>query len=144
MRTLEKLKPLAQLVLRWALAVIFIFHGYPKLFNPTANWPGAFMRMGFPSYFAYIAGVIEFFSGCLLIPGLFTRPVALLLAIEMSVALTRVHMKQGIYLVANYQFPLALAAAAFALATIGAGQFSVDYPLFEGRGRSKGKSKSKE
>lgn len=144
MRFLEKLSPLSQLVLRWALAAIFMSHGYPKLFSQTANWLQAFSRMGFPSYFAYVAGVIEFFGGCLLIPGLFTRPVALMLAIEMCVALVGVHMKQGIYAVSHYEFPLALAAAAFALATIGAGVLSLDYPIFEAKSRSRGRSKSKD
>jgi len=137
---LEKLKPLALLLLRCALGIIFIFHGYPKLFTQTANWLQAFPRMGFPPYFAYIAGVLEFFGGCLLIAGLFTRVVGLLLAVEMAIAVWKVHLGQGIYLVKNYEFPLALCVAAFALATVGAGAISLDYPIFRGRARPKSKS----
>jgi hypothetical protein len=37
----------------------------------------------------------------------------------------------------DYEFPLALAAACFALATVGAGLISLDQPLFEGGGRAK-------
>ena len=33
MNSLEKLKPVALLLLRIALAVVFISHGYPKLFG---------------------------------------------------------------------------------------------------------------
>ncbi len=35
MQSMEKLKPLALLLLRLALGVIFAFHGYPKLFTHT-------------------------------------------------------------------------------------------------------------
>jgi uncharacterized membrane protein YphA (DoxX/SURF4 family) len=34
----------------------------------------------------------------------------------------------------NYEFPLAMLAGSFALATIGAGFVSLDHPLFEGGG----------
>ncbi len=66
MRSLEKLRPLALLLLRVALGVIFIYHGYPKLFGHTRQTMYAFAHMGFSPYFAYLAGVIEFFGGCLL------------------------------------------------------------------------------
>ncbi len=137
---LEKLKPLALLLLRCALGIIFIFHGYPKLFSQTANWLQAFPRMGFPSYFTYIAGVLEFFGGCLLIAGLFTRVAGLLLAAEMAIAIWKVHLGQGIYLVKNYEFPLALCVAAFTLAIIGGGVISLDYPIFRGKAKPKTRS----
>jgi putative oxidoreductase len=137
---LEKLKPLALLLLRCALGIIFISHGYPKLFTQTANWLQAFPRMGFPSYFAYISGVLEFFGGCLLIAGLFTRVVALLLAVEMAIAIWKVHLGQGIYVVRNYELPLSLCVAAFTLATVGAGMISLDYPIFRRRAKPKSKS----
>jgi hypothetical protein len=35
----------------------------------------------------------------------------------------------------DYEFPLTLATACFALATVGAGMISLDQPLFEGAGR---------
>ena len=66
--------------------------------------------------------------------GVFTRGTALLLAIEMAVAIWKVHSDGGYLAVHNYEFPLALLAASLALATVGAGRFSLDYPLFEGRG----------
>jgi hypothetical protein len=37
----------------------------------------------------------------------------------------------------DYEFPLALATACFALATVGAGLISLDQPLFEGGGRAR-------
>jgi putative oxidoreductase len=135
MQNLEKLKPLALLLLRWALGVIFIYHGYPKLFSHTQETMQAFAHMGFPAYFAYIAGVLEFFGGFLLIVGLFTRLTGLLLAGEMVVALWRVHMFFANPLaVNNYQFPLMMAVGSFTLVAIGAGAISFDHALFrEGR-----------
>jgi len=145
MQILEKLRPLALLLLRVALGVIFIYHGYPKLFGHTRQTMDAFVHMGFPPYFAYLAGVIEFFGGCLLIVGLFTRIAGLLIAGEMAVALVQVHkILEDPRAVHNYEFPLALATAAFALATLGAGLISFDHALFrEGRSSAPRKPKAK-
>jgi putative oxidoreductase len=145
MQGLEKLRPLALLLLRVALGIIFLYHGYPKLFGHTRQTMDAFAHMGFPPYFAYLAGVIEFFGGCLLIVGLFTRIAGLLIAAEMAVALIRVHkILEDPRAVHNYEFPLVLAVAAFALTTLGAGLVSFDHALFgEGRSPSPRKPKSK-
>jgi putative oxidoreductase len=137
MQGMEKLKPLALLLLRLALGVIFATHGYPKLFTHTQEAMQAFVHMGFPSYFVYIAGVIEFFGGCLLIVGLFTRVAGLFLAAEMAVALVKVHgILSNPMKVDAYQFPLAMAVGAFALATFGAGLISLDQAVFGGGTRA--------
>jgi putative oxidoreductase len=135
MQSLEKLKPLALLLLRVALGAIFVYHGYPKLFTHTRETLQGFVHMGFPSYFAYAAGIIEFFGGCLLIAGLFTRVAGLLLAGEMAVAVWKVHrILLDPMAMHNYEFPLALATGALALAALGAGPISFDQVLFrEGR-----------
>lgn len=132
MTLLNKLRPLAFLLLRLGLGIIFIYHGFPKLFTHMRETAAAFPQMGFPSYFAYIAGIVEFFGGCLLIAGLFTRVAALLIAGEMAIAILRVHLPQGGPLaVRNYELPLALAIAAFTLVTTGAGTFSLDRAIFK-------------
>jgi uncharacterized membrane protein YphA (DoxX/SURF4 family) len=58
-----------------------------------------------------------------------------LLAIEMCVAIAKVHLIH-VMVVHDYEFPLALAVACFALATVGAGTASLDHFLF-GEGRSR-------
>jgi len=135
MEALEKLKPLALLLLRLGLGIIFVSHGYPKLFTHLHQTTEGFVKMGFPAYFAYIAGVFEFFGGILLIVGLFTRIAGLLLAAEMAVALVKVH---GIIAnpmnVHNYELPLALAVGSFALAGVGAGLISLDHAIYSKRG----------
>ena len=133
MQFLEKLKPLGLLVLRWAVGASFLYHGYPKLSDP-ARWLKAFPGMGFPSYFAYVSGILEVFGGGLLIVGLFTRGAALLLAIEMGLVVGRTKLPVvGIYSFGEYEFQLILGAAAIALTTIGAGMISLDAFTFEAR-----------
>jgi putative oxidoreductase len=145
MNALEKLKPLGLMLLRVALGVIFIYHGYPKLFGHTRDAMQTFVHMGLPGYFVYIAGVVEFFGGCLLIVGLFTRIAGLLLAGEMAVGLWTAHkIISDPMAVQNYEFPLMLAVAAFALATVGAGLISFDQLLFHEGRSSPRKSKTRE
>jgi putative oxidoreductase len=138
----DKLQPLSLLVLRIALGIIFLYHGYPKLMHTHGNLQGVFVEHGLPGYFAYVSGILETFGGALLLLGLFTRVAALLLAIEMCVAIWKVHSLHGIYAVRDYEFPLALAAACFVLATVGAGSISIDHPIFEGGNRGGGKPRA--
>jgi len=137
MKSLNALQPLGLLVLRASLGIIFFSHGYPKLAHSGAGMQGFFVQHGLPGYFVYVAGVLEVFGGILLVLGLFTRGAALLLAIEMGVAIWKVHSAGGIYVVHDYEFPLALLAGSLALATVGAGLVSLDHPLFEGGGSSR-------
>jgi putative oxidoreductase len=131
MHSLEKLKPLALLLLRWALGVIFLYHGTPKLFGNPQPYLEFFGKIGFPPWMAYVAGVVELFGGALLIAGLFTRVAALLLAGQMAVAIWKVHLGKGVLAVNEYEFPLTLAVAAFTLGALGAGAISLDRAIFK-------------
>lgn len=143
MKFLNSFQPLGLLILRCALGIIFLTHGYPKLTQSTAALQGMFTQHGLPGQMVYVAGVLETFGGLLLIVGLFARTAALLLATEMVVAIVKVHSVHGIMALREYEFPLALAAAALALATVGAGALSADYVMFgEGRGSRPRSSKS--
>jgi uncharacterized membrane protein YphA (DoxX/SURF4 family) len=53
----------------------------------------------------------------------------------MGVAIWKVHSTGGYLALHNYEFPLAMLVGSFALATVGAGQLSLDHPLFEGKGK---------
>jgi putative oxidoreductase len=144
MQFLDKLRPLGLLVLRVALGASFIFHGYPKLSDP-AHALKAFQGGGFPTYFAYIFGILEVFGGGLLIAGLFTRGAALLLTIEMGLVLGRsIIPSVGIYSFGRYEFPLLLGAMALALVATGAGIISIDAFTFESARKSAKKSKAKD
>ncbi|HEV8384193.1 MAG TPA: DoxX family protein [Candidatus Acidoferrales bacterium] len=133
MSFLEKLKPLGLLLLRWGLGAIFAFHGYPKLFGDPRRAMDFFASVGLPGWLVYVAGVVEFFGGWMLIAGLFTRIAALLLTAEMAIAVWKVHLAEGVLAWDQYQFPLAMAVGAFALATCGAGVISLDKLIFRER-----------
>ena len=81
----------ALLVLRIVLGVIFINHGYGKLFGGNPGIPaftGMLMGLGFPlaKFFAWVVGLTEFFGGIGVLVGLGTRTFARLLAIVMALA----------------------------------------------------------
>ena len=133
----SSLQPLGLLILRAALGLIFLTHGYPKLTRSATALQGMFVQHGLPANLVYVAGVLETFGGVMLIVGLFTRPAALLLAIEMGVAIVKVHSSHGVMALHDYEFPLALAAACLALATVGAGVASADNLVFGEGGSSR-------
>jgi putative oxidoreductase len=134
-KRLDSLQPFALLLLRAALGIIFISHGYPKLFRSGTGMQQFFIQHGLPGWMLYVSGVLELFGGAMLILGLFTRAAALLLAIEMVVMIWKVHSAGGYLAVREYEYPLVLATACLALATIGAGMISVDHPLLGGNSR---------
>ena len=143
MKFMSSLQPLGLLVLRLALALIFIYHGYPKLVHAEAGMREFFVQHGLPAYFVAVSGILECFGSVLLFVGLFTRPTVLLLAIEMAVAIWKVHSSAGGLVVKEYEFPLIVAAACFALATTGAGAISFDYLLLGDDGGKKRRSAKK-
>ncbi len=134
MRFLEKLRPVALLLLRCALALVFIYHGYPKLFGDTAKFVAAFQNIGLPSYFVYVAGVIELFGGALLALGLGTPVAALLLLLDMCAAMWKYNFNEGIYAVREYELPLVLAS--LVVATTGGGLFSLDHVISKSTSKS--------
>lgn len=80
--------PWAPVALRVALGLIFIVHGYPKLFKDfkgTAKFlEGISFKPG--AFWALVLGVAEFFGGLAILFGLGTRIVAGVLIISMVVA----------------------------------------------------------
>jgi putative oxidoreductase len=126
MEFLVGLRPLGLLVLRLALGLIFVFHGYPKLFTDPNHTSEMFAKLGFANGTSYAIGALELFGGAMLVVGFFTRPIALLLAIEMGVAIWKVHLSKGYLAVHEYEFALIMGAASLALATCGPGGISLD------------------
>src|SRR5713101_2936182 len=84
-KRLDSLQPVSLLLLRLTLALIFFTHGYPKLTGSGPMMHGFFVQHGMPGWFVSVAGILEVFGGILVALGLFTRPAALLLAMEMGV-----------------------------------------------------------
>src|SRR6266481_1798686 len=55
MKSLNAFQPFGLAILRGALALIFIYHGYPKLVRADAAMREFFVQHGFPGYFVGIA-----------------------------------------------------------------------------------------
>lgn len=130
MHFLDKLRPAALLLLRFGFGVVFVYHGYPKLFSRVEFYQQAFQRLGLPPWATYVAGIVELFGGGLLLLGLFTRIAALLLALEFAFALWKVHLSEGLLAVPEYEFALLVVGAALVLAATGPGPLSLDYAIF--------------
>ncbi len=109
-------------IMRIVVGFLFMTHGGQKLFG----WFGAEGPAPYISP-SGVAGVLEFFGGLLIMAGLFTVPVAFVLAGEMAVAYWWRHVPRGFWPWANRGELAALYCFVFLfLATAGAGRFSVD------------------
>jgi putative oxidoreductase len=114
-------------LLRIITGLLFMQHGVQKLFGllvpPDRPWTGA------PPMFSqfWFAGVLETFGGALIVLGLFTRPVALLLAGEMAVAFFQSHFPRSFWPILNNGEPAVLYCFIYLyLFAVGAGPWSID------------------
>ena len=130
----------ARTILRIVTGFLFAAHGWQKFNEFTiAGTQAAFTQMGVPAanLVAPVVATLELVGGIALILGVLTRVFATLLAVNMLGALFLVHAPAGIYVeTGGYELVLILAAAAAAIALVGAGKVSVDKVLF-GRTGSK-------
>jgi putative oxidoreductase len=125
--TLASLAPASHALLRIGAGLLFMQHGFQKLFGMFGGFggtPGAtaplMSQMG-------LAGILETFGGLLLVLGLFTRPVALLLAVEMVWAYIQAHLPRGgVPLVNGGELALLYFLVFLFLASHGAGPVSLD------------------
>src|SRR5262249_4584062 len=97
MNFLKKWEPVTLVLLRCGLALVFIYHGYPKLFGGTERFIESFQAIGLPAYVVYVAGAIEFFGGVAVGLGLLTPVVGLLLVLDMAAAMWKYNFNAGIY-----------------------------------------------
>ena len=84
-------------LLRIVSALLFLSHGMSKIFGipmSSASYPP-------PWTLLWIAGMLELIGGLLLLLGLFSRPVAFVLAGEMAVAYWMVHAPKNFWPVLN-------------------------------------------
>jgi putative oxidoreductase len=95
---LSRYTPYLQSVLRIVAAWLFIAHGTQKLFAFPVSQPGS----GFPLMSLMgAAGILETVGGVLMLAGLFTRPIAFVLAGEMAVAFFLQHAPAGPWPILN-------------------------------------------
>jgi putative oxidoreductase len=115
-------------VLRIVVGVVFLAHGYQKVFKFGFHGvESMFGHMGIPApaVAAVVVMTVEFVGGILLVTGLATRLPAALLAIDMLVAILTVHAKNGFFNPGGVEFPLTLLAGCICLALSGGGAASL-------------------
>jgi len=120
------LGPQLQSVLRIVAAFIFMLSGTMMLFAfpagvpPNGDTVPVMSQMG-------VGAILEVFGGGLLLLGLFTRPVAFLLAGEMAVAYFQFHFPQGFWPSMNGGVSAALYCFVWLyFSAAGAGPWSLD------------------
>jgi len=138
-RYLDRLQPLALLVMRLALGAVMFVHGYHKVFGGLHHHADLVASLGLPRWSAYLSALTEFLGGLFVLLGLFTRIAALGICIDLSVAIATVHLHNGLTGNGGYEFPLALAALAFGLIFFGGGPIAFDH--IRAPGGSGGKSR---
>ena len=113
-------------VLRIVAALLFMQFGAAKLFAfPVPLHPGG-GTVRLASQLG-VAGILELFGGGLILIGLFTRPIAFLLAGEMAVAYFQAHFPKGFWPLANGGVSAVLYCFLWLyISAAGAGPWSID------------------
>ena len=119
----EKYSGQALSLLRIVTALLFLEHGTSKILSyPLTQMSGPAMWSIY-----WVAGIVEIIGSVLLLLGLFTRPVALLLAGEMAIGYFMIHAPQSIYPVVNHGDAAVLFCFVFLLfAATGPGPWSLE------------------
>lgn len=112
-------------VLRIVAGGMFVLAGTTKLFNyPPSPVPMPPLEL---TSLIGIAGILETFGGLAILLGLFTRPVAFVLAGEMAVAYFHAHFPQSVFPTINMGVPAVLYCFIYLyLVFAGAGPWSID------------------
>lgn len=133
-KQLSKHSDWAPVILRVVLGIVFIAHGWGKLFGMMPGmeaWMGMLTSLGFPAVTAtaYLVALVEFVGGIAVLLGIFTRYAAALIAIVMIVAIWKVKWAMG--LLGGYELDLGLLGIALALIVSGPGPLSLEKMLWK-------------
>jgi putative oxidoreductase len=130
----DLLVPFAYAFARIWFALLILPSGYEKVFSDGAARiaAGNILKTGFqpPMFWAWVVALLEFFGMIMLAAGFLTRPVALLMAIELGVIVVAIQMPNGWFWTsrgAEFAAILFLVCLAFVLG--GGGKFSLDRRL---------------
>jgi putative oxidoreductase len=120
-------------ILRVTVGIVFLAHGAQKLFvYGFQGVEGAFTQMGFPmpGILGPFVALLELIGGIALVLGLLTRWVSILFAIEMAIAIFKVHLPGGFFMPSGIEFALMMFASSVALALAGPGEAALESRLF--------------
>ncbi|MCC8410892.1 DoxX family protein [Mucilaginibacter sp. UR6-1] len=127
---LGRYKDAGLLILHVGLGAMMIFHGYPKIIGGPDGWAqlGAstkYVGITFlPTFWGLMAALAEGLGGVLILLGLWFRPAAIFLTLNMIVA-SAMHLGKGDGLMdASHAVELAFVFAG--LIFIGPGKYSID------------------
>lgn len=132
--SLNRLQPWGAFFLRLVLGAAMIYHGYSKVI-PAGGFHGgnAFAALehhskfvaslGLPYWLGIVSALTEFLGGILVLLGLLTRFAAILISINMLVAVVMVNRHHGY---AGSEYVLALLAIALMLSFYGSGACALD------------------
>jgi putative oxidoreductase len=138
MRTLAlspmgRLAGLAPLVARVIVGVIMAAHGWQKVVAGPANFGQFLAQLGvpLPTIMGFVVTFVELVGGILLVVGLFSRLAALLLTIDLVVAILLVKVNVGLIAPpqagAGAELDLALIAGFLVILLAGPGRLSLDH-----------------
>ena len=117
-----------KLVLRVALAMLILFHGVSKIVGGPGWVLGVVTKAGLPAFVAYGVYVGEVLAPLLILIGLWTRPAAFVVVVNMVFALALVHTGDFMRINPTGGWELELQgmyfATALALVFLGAGRYS--------------------
>lgn len=135
-RVLSTAAPPATIVIRLLVGLVFFLEGIKK-FLFAAQWgAGRFAKIGIPApqVMAPFVGVVEIGCGLLLIVGFLTRPAALALIINISVAIAStkipILIKSGFWpMEAEARTDYSMLMGLIFLLIVGAGSWSLDHRI---------------
>lgn len=139
----------ALLILRIMIGAIGLFHGSQKLFGAFGGpgiegFAGMLSNMGvpYPLVGSWAAALAEFAGGGLILIGLFSRVAAIPFAVNMIVAITKVHWGRFSAQAGGMEYPLSVLAMLLAIMLAGPGRYSVAGAICRGSSKPAGAAPS--
>jgi putative oxidoreductase len=129
----RSLVPYGYPVIRFGAGAILIYHGWAKLFLGFAPFVAEHILtpMGFPAPLAwtYFLGILECLGGAAIAIGLFTRPIALMLTVEMAIITFGWAWQFGYFFTnkgGGYEYPLLMLIVFAGILMRGSDRCSID------------------
>lgn len=126
---MQRLDNAGKLVLRLTIGVLLLMHGLYKLIYGIDFIGKVVTDAGWPFWIAYGVLIGEVLAPALIVIGVLTRPAAIVVAINMAVAVYLVHAKDLLMIKSTGAWGIELQAlfffGALTIALLGAGSYSV-------------------